>query len=62
MQLILITPGNKPEVYSVIDANKQKLINTVQKLNIEITDPRKRKTTSSLNPALKLYEWMLKPF
>ena len=61
MQLILITPDKKPEVYSVIDADREKLINTVRKLNVEITNPRKRKTTSYLEPAQKLYEWMVKP-
>ena len=61
MQLILITPGKKPEVYSVTDADRQKLINTVRRLNVEITNPRKRNTTSYLEPAQKVYEWMVKP-
>ena len=61
MQLILITPGNKPELFSVTDADRQKLINTVFKLNVEITNPRKRNTTSYLEPAQQLYEWMVKP-
>jgi len=61
MQLILITPGNKPELYSVTDADRQKLVNTVRNLNVEITNPRKRNTTSYLEPAQKLYEWMVKP-
>ncbi|MEM1170254.1 MAG: CHAT domain-containing protein [Cyanobacteria bacterium P01_H01_bin.35] len=61
MQLILITPGTKPEIYSVKDSDRQKLINTVRSLNVEITNPRKRNTTSYLEPAQKLYEWMIKP-
>ncbi len=61
MQLILITPGKKPEVYSVKDANREQLINTVRRLNVEITNPRKRHTKSYLEPGQKLYEWMVKP-
>ncbi|RQH24051.1 hypothetical protein D5R40_16040 [Okeania hirsuta] len=33
MQLILITLGKKPEFYSVTDADKAQLINTVISLN-----------------------------
>ncbi|MGB3512207.1 MAG: CHAT domain-containing protein [Microcoleaceae cyanobacterium] len=61
MQLILITPGKKPKVYSVTEANKQRLTNMVKKLNVEITNPRRRNTTSYLQPAQQLYEWMVKP-
>lgn len=61
IQLILITPSKKPEVYSVIDVKEKKLIDTVQSLNIEIKNPRKRNTTSYLTSAQKLYEWMVKP-
>ncbi|MEB3343465.1 CHAT domain-containing protein [Okeania sp.] len=61
MQLILITPGKKPEIYSVLDVERQKLINTLRKFNVEITNPIKRKTTSYLEPGQKLYEWMVKP-
>ncbi len=61
IQLILITPGKKPEVYSVIGTDKQQLINTVRRLNVEITNPRKLNTKSYFEPGQKLYEWMVKP-
>lgn len=61
MQLVLITAGKKPEIYSVTDADREQLINTVRILNVEITNPRKRNTTSYLEPGQKLYEWMVKP-
>ncbi|NER02764.1 MAG: CHAT domain-containing protein [Okeania sp. SIO3C4] len=61
MQLVLITPGKKPEIYSVTDADRPLLINTVRRLNVEITNPRKRNTKSYLESAQKLHEWMVKP-
>ena len=61
MQLVLITPGKKPEIYSITDADKPQLMNTVRRLNVEITNPRRRNTTSYLEPAQKLHEWMVKP-
>ncbi|MBD2417170.1 CHAT domain-containing protein [Anabaena cylindrica FACHB-243] len=61
LQLVIITPSKKPEVYSVTDADKETLINLVKKLKAEITSPSRRKTKSYLKPAQKLYEWMVKP-
>lgn len=61
VQLVIITPGKKPEIYSVTESDNEKFINVVRKLSVEITNPRKRKTTSYLEPAQQLYEWMVKP-
>ena len=61
IQLVIITSGKKPKVYSVTEADNQTLLNTVKRLNIEITSPRKRNTKSYLEAAQKLYEWMVKP-
>ncbi|MDJ0554701.1 MAG: CHAT domain-containing protein [Microcoleaceae cyanobacterium MO_207.B10] len=60
-QLVVITPGKEPKVYSVPEADNQSLMNTIKELNVEITNPRKRNTTSYLEPAKKLYNWMVKP-
>lgn len=61
MQIILITPGQKPEMYTVTDLAKEKLIKTARNLNVEITIPRNRNTISYLEPAQKLYKWIVKP-
>ena len=61
LQLVIITPGKKPQVYSVTEADNKTLMNMVKRLNVEITNPRRRQTTSYLEPAQKLYEWMVKP-
>ena len=61
MQIILITPGQKPEMYTVTDLAKEKLIKTARNLNVEITNPRNRNTISYLEPAQKLYKWIVKP-
>ena len=61
MQVILITPGQKPEMYTVTDLAEEKLIKTARNLNVEITNPINRNTTSYLEPAQKLYQWIVKP-
>lgn len=61
LELVLITPDAKPIGISVPEADKESLLLTVKQLRGEITNPRKRFTTSYLQPAQKLYEWMIKP-
>ncbi|TAF07827.1 MAG: CHAT domain-containing protein [Nostocales cyanobacterium] len=61
LQLVIITPGKKPQVYSVPEADKKTLIDLVKKLNVEITSPSRRRTKSYLQPAQTLYNWMVKP-
>lgn len=61
LQLVIITPGNNPKIYSIKEADNQTLINLVKKLNLEITSPSRRRTKSYLKPAQKLYDWMVKP-
>ncbi len=61
LQLLIITPGKKPKIYSIKDADNVTLIKVVKQLKSEITNPSKRETKSYLEPAQKLYDWMIKP-
>lgn len=61
LELVLITPGTKPIGRSVPEASKESLLLAVRQLRSEITNPRKRNSTSYLNPANQLYNSMIKP-
>ncbi|NJS09464.1 MAG: CHAT domain-containing protein [Microcoleus sp. CSU_2_2] len=60
LDLILFS-ANKTVHRTVRAANRQALLETVRNLRSEITNPRKRKTTSYLASAQKLYQWLIKP-
>jgi CHAT domain-containing protein len=60
LDLILIT-ASKTVHRTVREANRQAILDTVRNLRSEITNPRKRKTTSYLASAQKLYQWLIKP-
>ncbi|NJS09682.1 MAG: CHAT domain-containing protein [Microcoleus sp. CSU_2_2] len=61
LELILILPDQPPIHRSVPDAKKQKLVSVAQEFSSEITNPRKIKTTSYLEPGQKLYKWIVAP-
>ncbi|MEA5576829.1 CHAT domain-containing protein [Anabaena sp. UHCC 0451] len=61
LQLVIITPGKKPQVYSVTEADKNNLMDVVKQLNVAITSPSRRRTKAHLQPAQTLYKWMVKP-
>jgi CHAT domain-containing protein len=61
LQLVIITPGKTPQIYSVKSADKVALIDVVKKLNVAITSPSRRRTKAYLKPAQILYNWMVKP-
>ncbi len=60
LELVLITPEQEPIGISVPEASKESLLLTIKQLRGEITNPRKRSTTSYLKPAQQLYEWTIK--
>ena len=61
IQLVLITPNQPPIVRSVLNAEQNTVLTTVKKLAQEITNPRKRQTTSYLKPAQQMYQWLVAP-
>jgi CHAT domain-containing protein len=61
LQLVIITPGKKPQISSVAEADKKTLMDVVKSLNIAITSPSRRRTKAYLQPAQTLYNWIVKP-
>jgi CHAT domain-containing protein len=61
LELILILPDRAPILRSVPDAKFKNLLPVAQAFSSEITNPRKINTTSYLEPAQKLYKWMIAP-
>lgn len=61
LQLVLITPGKTPQIYSLKTADRKTLLGVVRQLNIGVTSPSRRRTKAYLEPAQRLYTWMVKP-
>lgn len=61
LRLVLINPGSLPIVHEIAEADTEKLYSVVRKFYLEITNPRKLTTTSYLEPAQQLYNWIIKP-
>lgn len=61
LELILILPDRAPILRSVPDAKQKNLLPVAQAFSSEITNPRKINTTSYLEPAQKLYKWIVAP-
>ena len=61
LELILILPDRPPVHRSIPSAKQAKLLPVVQKFSSEITNPVKINTTSYLEPAQQLYEWIIAP-
>ncbi|MTJ48856.1 CHAT domain-containing protein [Dolichospermum sp. UHCC 0259] len=61
LQLLIITSGKKPKLYSIKDANQATLTEVVKKLKSEVTQPTNPTAKSYLKPAQKLYNWIIKP-
>jgi CHAT domain-containing protein len=61
LELILILPDQSPIHRSVSEAKKTNVVAVAKELSSEITNPRKINTTSYLEPAQKLYKWILAP-
>lgn len=61
LELILILPDRAPILRSIPDAKLKKLQPVATEFSSEITNPRKINTTSYLEPAQKLYQWIIAP-
>ncbi|HBB30324.1 MAG TPA: hypothetical protein DC064_00340, partial [Cyanobacteria bacterium UBA9273] len=60
LELTLVTAQGKKFI-SVPDATKEKVLAEAKKMNREITNPVKRRTTSYLSPSQQLYKWLIGP-
>ncbi|NJL68165.1 MAG: CHAT domain-containing protein [Microcoleus sp. SM1_3_4] len=61
LDLVLVTATGATIHRTVPEANRKALLAAATSLRSEITNPRKRKTTSYLAPAQKLYQWLIAP-
>jgi CHAT domain-containing protein len=61
LRLVLINPGSLPIVHEVYEAAPDQLYSVVRRFFIEVTNPRKLTTTSYLEPAQQLYNWIIQP-
>ncbi|NES78374.1 MULTISPECIES: CHAT domain-containing protein [Okeania] len=61
LQIILYTRSGQPIIKTIAEANRQKLMEVVLELRLQITDPNNRYTDSYLSPAQKLYDWLIAP-
>ena len=61
LDLVLIPPIGKPIYKSVPAANQAVLFQEVQRLQGEIGNVARRRTTSYLAPAQQLYQWIIAP-
>jgi CHAT domain-containing protein len=58
---VLISANGEIIHRTVREANRQTLIETANQFRTEITNPVKRRSTTYLAPAQKLYQWIVKP-
>ncbi|MDJ0555602.1 MAG: CHAT domain-containing protein, partial [Microcoleaceae cyanobacterium MO_207.B10] len=61
LQIILFTKDGQPILKTIPTANRDKLKLAATDLMVEITNPRKRRSTSYLAPAQKLYQLLIAP-
>ncbi|MCU0547604.1 MAG: CHAT domain-containing protein [Oscillatoriaceae cyanobacterium Prado104] len=61
LELILILPDREPILRSVPEAKQRNLLAAVKDFTGEITNLRKLNTSSYLEPAQKLYQWIVFP-
>jgi len=59
LQLILVTPRDKPLLKTVYQANKDTLLKTATKFRSQITEPRNKSGYQAT--AKQLYQWLLEP-
>ncbi len=62
LKLVLLTPGDQPEGHIILEVNQDILTRQVHRLYREVTNPRRIGTTSYLEPAQQLYQWIVQPF
>ncbi|MEQ8999556.1 MAG: CHAT domain-containing protein [Coleofasciculus sp. B1-GNL1-01] len=60
LELRMVSAEDK-KIVSLPDVTQETIVQTATKLRREITNPIKRRTTSYLEPAQQLYEWLIAP-
>jgi CHAT domain-containing protein len=60
LELRMVSSEEK-KIVSLPDVTQETIVQTATKLRREITNPIKRRTTSYLEPAQQLYEWLIAP-
>ncbi len=61
LQIILVTKDGQPILKNIPTVNRKKLFQNAMRFTVEITDLRRRNTTSYLPFAQKLYQWLIAP-
>jgi CHAT domain-containing protein len=61
LDLVLVPSEGEPIYESIREANRENLMQVVQEFRREITDPKRRFTTSYRSSAKQLYEWIIAP-
>ena len=61
LQLVLVTPNGQPQQITVPEATRDRVIDTVRRLHIELTDRTRRRQTTYLRYSQTLYEWLITP-
>jgi CHAT domain-containing protein len=61
LDLILVTPRGQSIYKSVPNIQRSEVLETIQNFRGELTNPRKRNTTSYLPYAQQLYQWFIAP-
>ncbi len=62
LKLVLLTPDGEATGNVISEADHITLMKQVQRLYLEVTNPRRIDTTSYLKPAQQLYQWIIQPF
>jgi len=61
LELMMITPEGKPFRKIIAGATEAQVLEQVRELTLEITNPRRRYTTSYLSSSEQLYDWIIRP-
>ncbi|MFB2923247.1 CHAT domain-containing protein, partial [Aerosakkonema funiforme] len=61
LELVLVMPFGKPIHRSIPEADRDTLLKVVADFRSKVTDPNEINTTSYLNSAQKLYQWLIAP-
>ncbi|MGF1458302.1 MAG: CHAT domain-containing protein [Leptolyngbyaceae cyanobacterium] len=61
LQLVLVTPDGQPQQVEIPGATRDKVINAVRQLQIELTDRTRRRQTTYLAHSQTLYKWLIEP-
>ncbi|MDJ1171840.1 CHAT domain-containing protein [Roseofilum sp. BLCC_M154] len=61
LELMMVTPEGKPLRKVIAGVSDRDVLDKVRELTLEITNPRRRYTTSYLSSSQQLYDWIIRP-